>query len=106
MDVDGTINLLILALGIATTGAVGFAIAWVRARERALRAERPAGERALPEKAAAQRVEQLERALESMAQDLERLNEGQRFTTDLLSGRAEREGAPPPPLPPRPDGSR
>lgn len=87
MDVDGTIQLLILALGGATTAAVGFAVAWVRARDRARRAERRlAGDS--PEEIGAARVEQLEQSLETMARQLERLSEGQRFTTDLLSKRA------------------
>jgi hypothetical protein len=40
------------------------------------------------------RLERLENAIESIAVEMERVGEGQRFTTKLLSERAAREGAP------------
>ena len=102
MDNEGVAQLLFLTTMIATSGAVGFAIAWVRARDRARHAEERLAERALPGGASTERVEQ---ALETMAQELERLSEGQRFTTELLAGRSE--AARPQPLPPpRGEGSR
>ena len=102
MDNDGTAQLLLLAFTLATSGAVGFAIAWVRARDRARHAEERLAERALSGGASTERVEQ---ALESMSLELERLAEGQRFTTELLAGRSE-AARPLPADPPRIDGPR
>jgi hypothetical protein len=85
MDADTTITALVLALGAMTTGALGFAVAWIRARERALRAEQRLVDRSA---SGDERAERFERALDAMAIDLERLAEGQRFTTKLLAERA------------------
>jgi hypothetical protein len=84
MDVEGTAQVLLLALAVVTSGAVGFAIAWVRARDRVRHLEQQLAGRALSGDAGSERVEQ---ALEAMTLELERLAEGQRFTTELLAGR-------------------
>jgi hypothetical protein len=70
----------------ATT--IGFAIAWVRARERALRAESRTGSSydatvANPDRF--ERTERLERAVDAIALEVERISEGQRFVTRLLA---------------------
>jgi len=71
------------SLLFATT--MGFAIAWVRARDRALRARIDALSGVVDP---ARGTAQLERAIDAIALEVERISEGQRFTTRLL---AERE---------------
>ncbi|MEJ7812709.1 MAG: hypothetical protein WKG32_20010 [Gemmatimonadaceae bacterium] len=76
--------------------AVGFLVAWrmTRAELRRLRGDtRVAPQPVAP--ASADRFERLEQAVESIALEVERISEGQRFTTRLLSERqapAERAG--------------
>ena len=41
-----------------------------------------------------QRLEQLQQSVDSVAVEVERISEGQRFTTKLLAGRQEAEGVP------------
>jgi hypothetical protein len=67
---------------LATT--IGFAVAWVRARERLLRSriEQPA-----PVELEPSRVDQLTTAVDTIAVELERVAEGQRFVTKLLAER-------------------
>lgn len=48
----------------------------------------------LESRASAERLERIEMAVEAMAVEIERISEGQRFTTRLLSNRAESEAAP------------
>ena len=45
----------------------------------------------------AHRLERMEQALDSIAIEVERISEGQRFTTKLLSERSEAPAAPTPP---------
>lgn len=74
-----------IVIGTLFTTAIGFAVAWVRARERATRAEM--ARRMLPT-AAEEQLAQLQRATEAIALELERIGEAQRFTARLLSERA------------------
>ena len=66
---------------------VGFAIAWIRARERTLQVQidrwRPV---AGPPDVA---HEKLERAVDAIALEVERISEGQRFVTKLLAERGD-----------------
>lgn len=41
-----------------------------------------------------ERLEQLQQSMDSVAVEVERISEGQRFTTKLLAERAEREAVP------------
>jgi hypothetical protein len=41
-----------------------------------------------------QRLEQLQQTVDSVAVEVERISEGQRFTTKLLAGRQDAEGVP------------
>jgi hypothetical protein len=79
--------LLLATAGFAAT-ALGFAVAWLRARDRAIRAEAQlaadAAERLTP--GAAQRLERLEQLAEHTALEVERVAEGQRFERELLAG--------------------
>lgn len=72
-------------IGGLLLGIVGFAAAWLRARERAIRAElsrgRPAAE------ATAQQLDRLQQAVDAIAVEVERISEGQRFTAKLLADR-------------------
>jgi len=72
---------IVLGLGIPLVRA------YVRSRER--RMEIPSSN---PEND--RRLERIEAAVESMAIEIERISEGQRFTTKLLSDRADRGAAP------------
>ena len=85
------------ALIVATIGlgasTIGFAVAWIRARERALRAE----QRSAPAPTADARFDRLEQAVETIAVEVERMSEGQRFVSKLLVERGGQEqgaGAP------------
>ena len=67
--------------------AVGFAAAWMRARERAIRAELKS--QSLPRDTEA-RFDRLQQAVEAMAVEVERIAEAQRYSAKLLTERAER----------------
>lgn len=69
-----------LLLGAST---IGFAVAWMRARERAIRAEERAGLAPGSES----RFERLEHAMDAVALEMERMSEGQRFVAKLLAER-------------------
>jgi hypothetical protein len=81
---DTIFSLLILASGVLAASTLGFAAAWVRARERAIRAER----RGAPTTDGDDRFDRLERAVEAIAGEVDRMSEGQRFVGELLAGRA------------------
>ena len=62
------------------------AIAWAK------RSDRKAG-RSLPNVAADERLARIEQAVDAIAIEVERISEGQRFTTKLLSERAKQDAA-------------
>jgi hypothetical protein len=74
-------NIIIGSL-LATT--VGFAAAWMRVRERAIRAEMA---QRLPQDVEA-RFESLQRAVDAIAIEVERISEAQRFSAKLLAERS------------------
>jgi hypothetical protein len=78
--------LLVWISGTLLVSTVGFAIAWVRARERALRVREDS---APARDAAALKAEGLERSVDSIAVEVERISEGQRFLARLLAERHE-----------------
>ena len=73
-------------IGVLFTSTVGFAIAWARTRERALRAE--LAQRMMPSTAEKQ-LGQLQEAVEAMSLELERIGEAERFTARLLAERVQ-----------------
>src|SRR5437667_931396 len=78
--------LLLVTSGVLRVTTLGFAIAWVRARERVLRAhavERQWLEVSLPNSG------KLEQAVDAIAVEVERIAEGQRFVTKLLAERGD-----------------
>lgn len=80
-------DLLILMSGGLLTTTIGFAALWVRARERATRAES-----LLEGMRLGGRVDSTSPALDAIAEEVERIGEGQRFLTRIMSeqaGRAE-----------------
>lgn len=77
--------LIIAVVGLSGT-TIGFAIAWIRARERALRAENRTSIPHLPANADA-RFSQLDSAIEAVAIEVERVAEAERFQTKLLASR-------------------
>jgi hypothetical protein len=77
-------ELVVIFFGTSCTlfaTSVGFAVAWVRARERALRAETVMR----PVAPGATETDRLERAVDAIALEVERISEGQRFVTRLLA---------------------
>lgn len=90
---DTVFTLLLLATGVFGASTVGFAVAWMRARERAARAE----ERAMPvhvSGGADERFDRLEHVVESIAVEVERMAEGQRFVSKLLAERPVQDRVP------------
>lgn len=85
---DVVFSALVVASGVLSATTLGFAIAWIRARERAIRAEQRAG--AVPDGAEA-RVDRLEQAMESIAVEVGQMSEGQRFLSRLLAERVGQE---------------
>jgi hypothetical protein len=82
-------DLLILASGGLFTTTIGFAALWVRARERAVRAESVLeGARTM-----GVRSDSTSPALDAIAEEVERIGEGQRFLTRVMSEQANRQGA-------------
>lgn len=87
---------LIVLLTISSAGllvtTVGFAIAWVRAREQLLRLrdERPA-----PADVTLANADRLEQALSSVALEVERIGEHQRFLTKMLAESESQSPEPP-----------
>jgi hypothetical protein len=83
-------DLLVLACGGLFTTTIGFATLWVRSRERAVRAE------SLLEGArlGAARSDTSGLALDAIAEEVERIGEGQRFLTRVMSEQANRAALP------------
>jgi hypothetical protein len=86
--VDG-VWIPIIALLIVPVTAIGFPLA----RAAAKRMEQGAQHPRIPPDVSA-RLERMEQAIDSIAVEVERISEGQRFTTKLLSERTS--SAPPP----------
>ena len=86
---DTIFSLLLLATGLLSASTIGFAVAWVRARERAIRAEQRAGvpDATLTQDAGASRFDRLEQAVDAIAVEVEQMAEGQRFVSKLLGER-------------------
>ena len=81
MVIDG-VGLPIIMFGSVPVIAIGMPIAKAYAR----RMESGAGRPAVPADVTA-RLERMEQAIDSIAVEVERISEGQRFTTKLLSER-------------------
>ena len=84
MVIDG-VMIPIIALLIVPVTAIGFPLA----RAYAKRMEKGESTSRIPSDVSA-RLERMEQAIDSIAVEVERISEGQRFTTKLLS---ERSGA-------------
>lgn len=85
---DPTAILLLLTSGALLMTTLGFAALWLRARDRALRI-------ALMSKSApaarSTEIEHLVRAVDTIALEVERISEAQRFTAQVLAERMEPE---------------
>lgn len=84
------LDYLLFAAGSFALAALGFAGAWLRARERAIRAEAQlaAGQAGRLGTAAEARFDRLEQLAEGTALEVERIAEAQRFQAKLLAGRS------------------
>jgi hypothetical protein len=82
------IDLLLFTNVVLFGSALGFAIAWVRAREHRLRDR---AERMASHDAETSRTDRIEQAIDAIAVEVERLSEAQRQTARFF---AEREKAP------------
>ena len=76
--------LLLLSSSTLFTTTVIFAVLWVRSREKALRAILEPSRQL---EASATDIQHLVHAVDSIAVEVERISEGQRFTTQLLADR-------------------
>ena len=94
MNMDNLVVIADIVIGVLFTSTVGFAIAWARTRERALRAELAL--RMMPSTAEMQ-LGQLQESVEAMSLELERIGEAERFTARLLAERAPASAAVPTP---------
>ena len=95
-DQDLVVLLTMSSVGLLVT-TIGFAIAWVRARERVLRLR--AG-MTRPSDVTLANADHLEDAIGAMALEVERIGEHQRYMTKLLAERGTAEtpkGGPPNP---------
>jgi hypothetical protein len=90
MSIDG-VWIPIIMFGSIPVIAIGMPLA----RAYAKRMERGAITPAIPSDVSA-RLERMEQAIDSIAIEVERISEGQRFTTRLLSERAGAESLAPP----------
>jgi hypothetical protein len=88
MSTNHFVKLLLLASGGFFTTTAIFATLWLRERERGLRRLL---ERTEPQARSSADLEQLMHAVDAIAIEVERISEGQRFTTQVL---AERQPAP------------
>ena len=91
-----------IVIGVLFTSTVGFAIAWARTRERALRAE--LAQRMMPP-TAEQRLGQLQASMDAMSLELERIAEAERFTARLLAERVPASAGVPSQAPRREPGT-
>lgn len=91
------LDYLLVSAGGFAVAAFGFAVAWLRARERAIRAESQ-----LAVVAAEARFDRLEQLAEANALEIERVAEAQHFQGRLLAGRTK-ESTPPPQAPGMPE---
>ena len=81
------LDYLMLAVGGLTVSTIGFAVAWLRARERAIRAEERT-ELGRPSTIAEARFDNLDQSMEALALEMERIAEAERFQSKLLANRA------------------
>jgi hypothetical protein len=84
---DTVFSLLVITSGVFAASTVGFAVAWLRARERAIRADAGVG----PAPAGDARIDRLEHAMEAMTVEIEGMAEGQQFVSRLLAQRPSRD---------------
>ena len=84
--------LLLLSSSTLFTTTIIFAALWVRSREQALRAILDPARQTEP---SAAELQHLVHAVDSIAVEVERISEGQRFTTQLLADRVGASAAPP-----------
>jgi hypothetical protein len=90
MSIDG-VWIPIIMFGSVPVIAIGMPLA----RAYAKRMERGAVTPAIPSDVSA-RLERMEQAIDSIAIEVERISEGQRFTTKLLSERGDADSLAPP----------
>jgi hypothetical protein len=81
-DHDLSVLLLCTAAFLLTT-TVAFATLWLRARERGIRDSLDRARRVEP----STEIQHLVHAVDSIAVEVERISEGQRFTTQILADR-------------------
>jgi hypothetical protein len=89
MNDQDIIKFLIVVSGALSATTLLFSVLWVRARERALRLS--LSSRAGREVQPAPEIEHLVHAVDSIAVEVERISEAQRFTAQVLAERTESE---------------
>ena len=82
-------EIVAILLSFASSGllltTIGFGVAWFRARDRAIRAETML--KSIPAQHDADRFDRLDLAVDTIAVELERISEAERFQTKLLAER-------------------
>jgi hypothetical protein len=86
INIHDLVLLLFLSSAALATTSLVFAVLWVRARERAIRATLETTRRV---EETSPDIQHLVHAVDSIAVEVERISEGQRFTTQLLSERVQ-----------------
>lgn len=81
IDEDSVLVLLMFSSAFLLAATLTFLTLWVRARERVLRQSKPLTD------APNDRIEHLVNAVETMAVEVERISEAQRFTAQVMAKR-------------------
>ena len=81
------LDYLMLAVGTLTATTFGFGIAWLRARERAIRAEAQAESGQRSSEVIDARFDRIDQFVDTLAVELERIAEAGRFQSKLLASR-------------------
>jgi hypothetical protein len=85
MEARAALDILTIAIVVLANTTVFATIAWIKARERAIRAE----QKVLSIIGSDQRLDRIEQAIDAVALDVERIAETERFASKLLAeGRA------------------
>ena len=81
MEARAALDILTIAIVVLANTTVFSVIAWIKARERAIRAEN----KHLSLDRAEQRLDRIEQSIEAIALDVERIAETERFASKLLA---------------------
>lgn len=81
MEARAALDILTIAIIVLANTTVFATVAWIKARERAIRAE----QKVLSMLGSEQRLDRIEQAIDAVALDVERIAETERFASKLLA---------------------